>query len=516
MPKRCATWRRILPIAVLGWLGLVAAPAAAVPPLLPARLIKDLTDDVPALYPQNVWVRELTRVGNRIFFIASGFTAEQADHELWVTDGSTAGTRRLTTLNAKPPFRQIHQLRPIGDRLYFVYGSALWIMDTTTDTAKPLSPQSTYPYAGIADPMPAGALLYYRFIDHDSWLCRSDGTPPGTFCLFDGVEGFGMVLGNTLLFVADYFNREPWATSDGQDPRLLRDIAPGDFSPSRPTGWTRFGGAAFFFASDGAGDQDLYRTDGTPDGTRRAANIDVHLCPNFIGTPPAIDLRGHLYFTASDATHTCRLWRSDATLQGTVPLAAGPDGAGELLAIARAGGRLLALNGEGWDQAALWAYDPSSGASERLAPVISSWRDAITELGGHTVFTSCTLRRGCEPWISDGTVAGTYQLADVAPRAKNAYPTFYTRLGAEILFAASDGTGPSSLWAISAPVDDACSGDCSGDGEVSIDELISGIGITIGDQGIDRCAAMDRAGDGSVAIDDLIAAVGHALEGCYG
>jgi ELWxxDGT repeat protein len=507
--------RSVLIPALVGLALSAAGPIAAQPPLLRARLVQDLTEVVPAVHPQSVWPRELVRLGNRIFFVASGFSEAATDQEVWVTDGTSAGTRRLTALNTEAPCRPLQGLTVLGDRLFFTYGSALWVLDTTTEVARPLSPQSTYPHAAIFITMIAADVLYYRLIDADSHLCRSDGTVPGTFCIDTHVAELGVALGRRLLFVADdSHDREPWVASNGESVAQLRDIAPGSFASSDPGGWAVFDGAALFFAADDGRAFDLWRTDGTPPGTQRVADIDVYLLGNVFGFRQVIDLRRHLYFTAGDATHLARAWRSDGTQAGTTPLAAGPDEAGVILPIARAGGRLLALSAGG-QPTELWSFDPATGGSTKLASVASTWRDAVSEIAGRTIFTSCTAGRGCEPWISDGTAAGTHQLANIAPRATSSAPTFYTRLGAEIVFVASDGTGPPSLWALPAPLDDPCSGDCSGNGEVTIDELVNGIGIASAGRGIDRCVSMDRAGDGSVGIDDLVAAVGHALDGCF-
>jgi hypothetical protein len=69
-----------------------------------------------------------------------------------------------------------------------------------------------------------------------------------------------------------------------------------------------------------------------------------------------------------------------------------------------------------------------------------------------------------------------------------------------------------STAAIAAPV--VCTGDCNGDGEVTIDELLTGVNIALGGLSIDSCPAFDSSGDGEVTIDELLAAVLNALNGC--
>ena len=60
----------------------------------------------------------------------------------------------------------------------------------------------------------------------------------------------------------------------------------------------------------------------------------------------------------------------------------------------------------------------------------------------------------------------------------------------------------------------ACIGDCSGDGSVTINELISGVNIALGNSAVATCPSFDRNGDGSVTINELIAAVNAAQTGC--
>src|SRR5262245_36518139 len=60
-----------------------------------------------------------------------------------------------------------------------------------------------------------------------------------------------------------------------------------------------------------------------------------------------------------------------------------------------------------------------------------------------------------------------------------------------------------------------CVGDCDDDGEVEINELISGVNILVGALGISACSSLDN-GQGEVTVDRLIAAVNNALCGCEG
>lgn len=59
-----------------------------------------------------------------------------------------------------------------------------------------------------------------------------------------------------------------------------------------------------------------------------------------------------------------------------------------------------------------------------------------------------------------------------------------------------------------------CTGDCNGDRIVTVDEVVRGVNIALGDAGVDVCDFLDRNGDGDATVEELVAAVGAALGGC--
>lgn len=59
-----------------------------------------------------------------------------------------------------------------------------------------------------------------------------------------------------------------------------------------------------------------------------------------------------------------------------------------------------------------------------------------------------------------------------------------------------------------------CGGDCSMDGEVTVDELVRMVNIALGAAPVSGCSAGDTNLDGEITIDEIIAGVSHALNGC--
>ena len=59
-----------------------------------------------------------------------------------------------------------------------------------------------------------------------------------------------------------------------------------------------------------------------------------------------------------------------------------------------------------------------------------------------------------------------------------------------------------------------CLGDCDGNGQVSVEELVEGVAIALGRAEPEHCRALDRNADGMVTIDEVLAAVDEGLRGC--
>lgn len=55
-------------------------------------------------------------------------------------------------------------------------------------------------------------------------------------------------------------------------------------------------------------------------------------------------------------------------------------------------------------------------------------------------------------------------------------------------------------------------GDCDGNGRVSVDELIRGVNIALGEAPVDTCTPFDRRRDGRVTVDDLVLGVRNAID----
>src|SRR5436309_1345769 len=60
----------------------------------------------------------------------------------------------------------------------------------------------------------------------------------------------------------------------------------------------------------------------------------------------------------------------------------------------------------------------------------------------------------------------------------------------------------------------SCTGDCDGSGDVTVNELIVGVNIALGNSPVSACPVFDQDNSGEVTVDELLKAVNNALNGC--
>jgi hypothetical protein len=60
----------------------------------------------------------------------------------------------------------------------------------------------------------------------------------------------------------------------------------------------------------------------------------------------------------------------------------------------------------------------------------------------------------------------------------------------------------------------SCVGDCNGDGQVSVDEILTMVDIALGSADLPACEPGDADRDGQITIDEILTAVDNALNAC--
>jgi len=428
--------------------GAAAAPLAA----QTATLVKDIntrSDTAGSLF------EHLTAVGGNLFFTTSG---QVTGEDLWVSDGTAAGTRDL--LHPCPGscgsgvtfLGSLRKVLLFSEDGAFFGGYQLWRSDGSAPGTFRLAPgvaasgglaalnalDAAFAFVGCTVTTPpscglwrtdgraegtvrlkdlgnvqigemavAGRRLFFPVTDHGALsLWSSDGTAAGTSrikTLSPGLPGNLAAAGPRLLFFVTGSDQKPelW-TSDGTSGGTfaLQSFSSADLFAPLVTA----GGRAYFVADDGVLGQEVWTSDGTPAGTRRVTGFSLD--NTFISALQAFGNR--VFFIASDGVHGYQIWSTAGTLDSTTAVTT-----------------------------------PCTGCN------FVNTATELTAAANGLVFPADDGVHGSEPWITDGTAQGTHLIADLCPGdCESIGPDNreMTPTPQGVLFSALDPSGSEDLW----------------------------------------------------------------------
>lgn len=281
-------------------------------------------------------------VNNKLFFYATD--TNQNIPELWVSDGTTSGTQKLSTIQIPDIYSPTNYFITFKEHSYFSgkndkNGVELYKSDGTAENTKLLKDIEYSSSSSPAKLINVNGNVFFRGTNEASYgnqLFKSDGTKEGTSLIkkigsnsnIDDKSEM-VVINNKLIFSAhnnsDGF--EPWVSdgtesgtfmiknirSDGSSLRNYNDIQP----------FYAANNIAYFFANDGKHGFEPWRSDGTENGTfmlkdiRTYGNGTGHEQIGGSSWPKDfIDFNGTTYFIAFD-TNGSAVWKTDGTKEGT-------------------------------------------------------------------------------------------------------------------------------------------------------------------------------------------------------
>ncbi|MCX5737210.1 MAG: hypothetical protein NTZ61_01695 [Proteobacteria bacterium] len=387
-----------------------------------------------------------------------------------------------------------------------------------------------------------GSLTYFETSDptDGTALWRSDGSAAGTQLvknvdpLYSCCPQYDPLVnvGGTLFFQGyePATGAELWK-SDGTTAgtQLVADLVPGSDS-SGPYQLTASGGGVYFVAGTSHGGAYLFRSDGTAEGTQQTAEARN---PFMFSPWDLTDVDGTLYFNADDVIdNRQQLWKTDGTPDGTLALGRSAG------ALANVNGTLFFTQGRFREESIvyeLWKSDAAGTALvKEIAPDsapqgVSFGPSALTNVNGTLFFIAQYSTNESALWKSDGTPEGTQRLTNPFTGVRR--PGFLTNVDGTLFFAGEDGSNGREpeweLWVVPLSVLSLeCSNgiDDDGDGLIDFDGGASangGVSLGLPDPGCydgslisaetRPCQdAIDNDGDGQIDFDGG-ASVNHGV-----
>jgi ELWxxDGT repeat protein len=350
-----------------------------------------------------------------LFFHVSAETPDPArPTSLWRTDGTTDGTVELLTSTATTPV-PLPRLVFKG-QIIAASSDELWVFDEAPTGPTHFKPQGLQ--GAIRAMVSTTGALYFvegrlgdTFVEINT-LWRSDGTPQGTHPL--NVEPAITYIptlipvGNGLYLVTHRStgSSELWYT-DGAAGTLKRLLALTPSNYYANFSWiTVVNNQLFFVADDGVHGPELWRSNGTPEGTIMLKDIIPQTLANIATAYPGplFEFGDLLYFGANDGVRGQELWRSDGTSAGTT---------------------------------LFQEINPTIGGS---AP------DNFIGSAGLFFFAANDGRLGRELWQSNGTASGTRLVADLYPGSPSADPIGRAVFSDTLIFTADNGIDGQQLF----------------------------------------------------------------------
>ncbi len=361
-----------------------------------------------------VYRPNFTVIGSTLYFIATTQSSYSSGRELWKSDGTPGGTAvvkeiRTGFLGAFDSSAFDAALTNVNGTLYFVAddgvnGAELWKSNGTNAGTTLVKNIGVGAISGFASPggriVGVGDTAYFTTNGFNSQLWKSDGTSAGTVVVVGNVTQFRemVAIGSRLYFAAMLPGGDELWSATANGAAIVKDIS---MSSSTPRWLTNVNGTLYFTAFESTGGIELWKSDGSLEGTVQVSDIRPGPVSSVPGSLAA--LGSSVFFAANDGVHGVELWTSDGSAAGT---------------------------------ALVKDIRPGTVSSEVYGSI---------ELNGLVLFAAYNSEVGRELWRTDGTPAGTFLLADMWPGSVGSSPLNFSRVGNLVYFQAINDNRP-ELW----------------------------------------------------------------------
>ncbi len=379
--------------------------------------------------------QQLTDVNGTAFFIAS---STGTGYELWKSNGTEDGTIRLKEGTDEYKYTPPKNLTNVNGTLFYVVNSTeLWKSNGTAEGTVQIPVDEDPNFGGTFNQLNAfGEKLLF---EHRGALWTSDGSAAGTIPITErvyGISGITNINNNILFGSSDYGEDE-----NGNEARMnlwKSNGSPGGSTLVRNFPHTygfnpvTFKGKIYFGAWDGVNSIELWKSDGTAQGTQIVSEVIPSLGNFLMKSGSLVSSGDYLYYITND-DDSFPLVRTDGTAGGTTVIKdLFPGGhLGDCRLYAAMGLVFFTMHHLETNQELLWRTDGTPEGTFQLAAFdtyesgdVNRQETPIrikTELDGKVLFVPFDRQNGDQLWVTDGTIRGTKALTTTGPN-----PAYFT------------------------------------------------------------------------------------------
>ncbi len=409
--------------------------------------------------------------GELVYFFAGNGTSLN----LWQTDGTDAGTlvtSDIVSSSSGAGLRpMVRQTLSSTDELFFVYSDEvktepfrLWHSD-----GEDTGPLIDVTGERLGDPIEIGSRTLIPEIDEGTilvgteqvpthgTLIATDGTPEGTVRIINEQATLHSnpqftVWNDAAYFVAhtDQDGYELWKTDGTLDGTSMltgvgRGIETSNISNLRVLN------DRLIFVADSEFGRELWSTDGTSEGTNLVRDIN----PGTVGSDPDqfLEFNGQLLFAAYANATGSEFWITDGSTEGTrllMDFSPGPESTNPS-DFAVIDDQIYFSSNTGDTGYEPWVSDGTLEGTRLIKNIVDEGTDSaipreLTVAGDRVFFSADDGIHGQELWVTDGTSEGTRLVYDIASGPASSDISEITTIGSGVYFAASDDIHGRELW----------------------------------------------------------------------
>ena len=397
-----------------------------------------------------------TKVNNKIVF--SHNTADYGK-ELWVSDGTTAGTMMLKDINPGPADSTPFHFTLLDDVVYFQENSnQIWRTDGTiggtymmvnnTQITNPTNFVKTQSFIFFQEGPSNSKTLWKMNTNPNS---ESEVTPTSNFSNIDGI----LLLNyddDVILFNAktSSIGWAIWRTNGGVS-LMVKDLYTETSDSRQMYSGKTFGNECYFSGFSYNYGPELWKTDGTLPNTNLVKDIYIDNTLYYNGSSPSkfIKIGANIYFVARDGIHGYELWKTDGTAVGTQMVKdIDPDNNnnGGPYALTEFNGFLYFVHSEGTPTSSqIWKTDGTEVGTIKVSNIPNAYFSGSSEMFSFNnvlYFNFYNQDFGTELWKLDSN-DNMSLLADITPGTEGSFPNGFFEFNGYIYFTAVLNNVPS-------------------------------------------------------------------------